>query len=321
MSGNTFSMGTSFNTSSAPSAAAPGATAADSGPVVKDSDTANFMKDVIEVSRSVPVIVDFWAPWCGPCKQLGPALEKVVQETGGKVRMVKINVDTNQQLAQQMRIQSIPAVYAFADGQPVDGFMGALPESDLRKFVEKLVKGHGGLAEQLNQLFEDAEAAMASEAWDQALAMYGAALQAAPEEPRAIAGHIKCLIGMGEVAEARAVADSLPQPLLADAAISSALAALEVAETPVDNEEINRLRGAIEADAKNHQARLDLAIALNAAGQREEALDHVLFIIEADRAWNDDAARKQLLTFFEAWGPADPLTVTGRRRLSSILFA
>ena len=321
MSGNTFSMGTSFSTSSASTAAAPQSAAANGEPVVKDSDTANFMKDVIEASRSTPVIVDFWAPWCGPCKQLGPALEKVVQDAGGKVRMVKINVDSNQQLAQQMRIQSIPAVYAFADGQPVDGFMGALPESELRKFVDKLVKGHGGLAEQLNQLFEDAEAAMAAEAWDQALAMYGAALQAAPDEPRAIAGHIKALIGMGEIAEARAVADSLPPQIRSDAAISSALAALEVAETPVDNEEINRLRAAIEADPDDHQARLDLAIALNAAGHREEALDHVLCIIAADRAWNDEAARKQLLTFFEAWGPADSLTVAGRRRLSSILFA
>lgn len=321
MSGNTFSMGTSFSTSSASSADGAATAPAGSGPIIKDSDTANFMNDVIEASRSTPVIVDFWAPWCGPCKQLGPALEKVVQEAGGKVRMVKINVDTNQQLAQQMRIQSIPAVYAFAEGQPVDGFMGALPESELRKFVDKLVKGHGGLAEQLNQLFEDAEAAMAAEAWEQALAMYGAALQAAPEEPRAIAGQIKALIGMGELAEAREVANSLPQQLNADAAISSALAALEVAETPVDNEEINRLRSAIETDAKDHQSRLDLAIAQNAAGEREEALDHVLKIIETDRAWNDEAARKQLLLFFEAWGQADPLTASGRRRLSSILFA
>jgi putative thioredoxin len=321
MSGNTFSMGTSFSTSSPSSADGAATASAGSGPIIKDSDTANFMNDVIEASRSTPVIVDFWAPWCGPCKQLGPALEKVVQEAGGKVRMVKINVDTNQQLAQQMRIQSIPAVYAFAEGQPVDGFTGALPESELRKFVDKLVKGHGGLAEQLNQLFEDAEAAMAAEAWEQALAMYGAALQAAPEEPRAIAGQIKALIGMGELAEAREVANSLPQQLHADAAISSALAALEVAETPVDNEEISRLRSAIETDAKDHQSRLDLAIALNAAGEREEALDHVLKIIESDRAWNDEAARKQLLLFFEAWGPADPLTASGRRRLSSILFA
>ena len=321
MSGNTFSMGTSFSTSSASSADSAVPAPAGAGPIVKDSDTANFMKDVIEASRSAPVIADFWAPWCGPCKQLGPALEKVVQETGGKVRMVKINVDTNQQLAQQMRIQSIPAVYAFADGQPVDGFMGALPESELRKFVDKLVKGHGGLAEQLNQLFDDAEAAMAAEAWDQALAMYGAALQAAPDEPRAIAGQIKCLIGLGEVEAAREIADELPQTLQSDAAISGALAALEVAETPVDNEEVNRLRSALETDAKDHQSRLDLAIALNAAGQREEALDHVLKIIEMDRAWNDEAARKQLLTFFEAWGPTDPLTVAGRRRLSSILFA
>ncbi|MEE4236060.1 MAG: thioredoxin [Anderseniella sp.] len=316
MSDNSFSMGTSFNTS-----AGTAPTNGSGGAVVKESDTAHFMADVIEASRSVPVIVDFWAPWCGPCKQLGPVLEKIVQEAGGKVRMVKINIDNNQQLAQQMRIQSIPAVYAFAEGQPVDGFMGALPESELRKFVDKLVKGHGGLADQLNELFDQAEEAMASGAWDQALAMYGAALQAAPDEARAIAGQIKCLIGLGELGEARQLADSLPQELRADAAISGALAALQVAETPVDNEEIGRLRMAVEADGGDHQSRLDLAVALNAAGQREEALDQVLAIIEKDRAWNDEAARKQLLTFFEAWGPTDSLTVAGRRRLSSILFA
>ncbi|MDX1717827.1 MAG: thioredoxin [Anderseniella sp.] len=328
MSDNTFSMGTSFNTSGSMEQQAatpqglPSAPAqAPAGPVIKESDTASFMADVIETSRSVPVIVDFWAPWCGPCKQLGPALEKVVQEAGGKVRMVKINVDTNQQLAQQMRIQSIPAVFAFADGQPVDGFMGALPESELKSFVDKLVKGHGGLAAQLDELFQQADEAIQNEAWEQAMAMFGAAMQAAPEDPRAIAGQIKCLIGMEQLEEARAVADALPENLKQMAEISGALAALEVAETPVDNAEINKLREAVERDGKDHASRLDLAIALNAAGQREEALDQVLAIIEADRAWNDEAARKQLLTFFEAWGPMDELTVAGRRRLSSILFA
>jgi putative thioredoxin len=328
MSDNTFSMGTSFNTSGSmqPQAASPQGLAASpaqapAGPVIKESDTASFMADVIETSRSVPVIVDFWAPWCGPCKQLGPALEKVVQEAGGKVRMVKINVDTNQQLAQQMRIQSIPAVFAFADGQPVDGFMGALPESELKSFVDKLVKGHGGLAAQLDELFQQADEAIQNEQWEQAMAMFGAAMQAAPEDPRAIAGQIKCLTGMEQLEEARAIADALPDNLKQVSEISGALAALEVAETPVDNTEISNLREAVERDGKDHASRLDLAIALNAAGQREEALDQVLAIIEADRAWNDEAARKQLLTFFEAWGPMDELTVAGRRRLSSILFA
>lgn len=326
MSDNTFSMGTSFNTTgpgeqSTQPLARGRPQQADHGQLIKDSDTASFMADVIEASRSVPVIVDFWAPWCGPCKQLGPALERAVQAAGGKVRMVKINVDTNQQLAQQMRIQSIPAVFAFADGQPVDGFMGALPESELKKFVDKLVKGHGGLAEQLDELFASADEAMANEAWDQAMAMFDAALQAAPDEPRAIAGQIKCLIGVGQLEDARALVDQLPEALRMQPAVSGALAALEVAETPVDNAEINNLRTAIENNAGDHASRLDLAVALNAAGQREEALDHVLTIIEKERAWNDEAARKQLLTFFEAWGPADPLTVSGRRRLSSILFA
>jgi putative thioredoxin len=329
MSDNTFSMGTSFNTagsmqetSVAPQAGhGPKPQQPLQGPVIKESDTANFMADVIEMSRSVPVIVDFWAPWCGPCKQLGPALEKAVTEAGGKVRMVKINVDANQQLAQQMRIQSIPAVFAFADGQPVDGFMGALPESELKSFVDKLIKGHGGLGAQLDELFLQADEAMQNEAWEQALAMLGAAAQAAPEDPRATAGQIKCLIGMEQLEQARALADSLPDSIRQQAEVSGALAALEVAETPVDNTEIENLRQAVAHDSKDHASRLDLAVALNAAGLRDEALDQVMTIIEADRAWNDEAARKQLLTFFEAWGPTDELTVAGRRRLSSILFA
>jgi putative thioredoxin len=327
MSDNTFSMGTSFNTSGSmqPQAASPQGLAASpaqapAGPVIKESDTASFMADVIETSRSVPVIVDFWAPWCGPCKQLGPALEKAVTEAGGKVRMVKINVDANQQLAQQMRIQSIPAVFAFADGQPVDGFMGALPESELKSFVDKLIKGHGGLGAQLDELFLQADEAMQNEAWEQALAMLGAAA-GRTGRPRATAGQIKCLIGMEQLEQARALADSLPDSLRQQAEVSGALAALEVAETPVDNTEIENLRQAVAHDSKDHASRLDLAVALNAAGLRDEALDQVMTIIEADRAWNDEAARKQLLTFFEAWGPTDELTVAGRRRLSSILFA
>lgn len=327
MSDKSFSMGTSFNTSApAASPAQPAAApmqppAQPAGALIKDSDTANFMADVIETSKSVPVIVDFWAPWCGPCKQLGPALEQVVHEAGGKVRMVKVNVDENQQLAQQMRVQSIPAVFAFANGQPVDGFMGALPESELRKFVDKISQSHGGIAQQLEELLEHADKTLAEENWQEAIAMYGAAIQAAPEEPRAIAGQLRCLIGIGELGEARGFADSLSDDLRAKDIVSSAIAALEIAETPVDNEEVARLRSAIEANAKDHASRLELSIALGAAGQREEALEHVLHIIEADRQWNDEAARKQLLTFFEAWGPMDELTIAGRRRLSSLLFS
>lgn len=319
MTNQTFSMGTSFN-------AGGNAPAADNSPapaaaIIKESDTANFMSDVIEASKSVPVLVDFWAPWCGPCKQLGPLLEKIVTEAGGKVRLVKVDIDANQQLAQQMRIQSIPAVFAFADGQPVDGFMGALPESELRTFIDKIVSSHGGQAEQVEQLLTAAEAALDSEAADQAMAMFQQIVQLEPENGRAIAGMAKAHIALEDLDSARELLSVIPPALANDAHISGAIAALTVAETPVDDGEIARLSEAVAADEKDYQSRLDLAVAQNAAGQEEAALDNLMWLIEKDRAWNDDAARKQLLLFFEAWGPTHELTLSGRRRLSSILFA
>ena len=318
MTNQTFSMGTSFNAGGT-------ATVAQNTPsasqIVKDSDTANFMSDVIEASKTVPVLVDFWAPWCGPCKQLGPLLEKIVTEAGGKIRMVKVDIDANQQLAQQMRIQSIPAVFAFADGQPVDGFMGALPESELRTFIDKIISSHGGQAEQIEQLLTAAEAALDSEAADQAMAMFEQVLQLEPENGRAIAGMAKACIAAGDLDGARELLAVIPPSLVNDAHVSGALAALTVAETPVDDGEIARLREAVAANEADYQSRLDLSIALNAAGQEEAALDNLMWLIEKDRAWNDDAARKQLLLFFEAWGPTHELTLSGRRRLSSILFA
>ncbi len=318
MTNQTFSMGTSFNTSGTADAPETGAPAAQ---LIKDSNTASFMSDVIEASKSVPVLVDFWAPWCGPCKQLGPLLEKIVSEAGGKIRLVKVDIDKNQQLAQQMRIQSIPAVFAFADGQPVDGFMGALPESELRTFVDKIVSSHGGQAEQVEQLLDAAETAMETDAVEQAVAMFAQVLQLEPENGRAIAGMAKAHIALDDLDGARELLSVIPPALANDAHISGAIAALTVAETPVDDGEISRLNEAVAADETDYQSRLDLSVALNAAGQEEAALDNLMWLIEKDRSWNEDAARKQLLVFFEAWGPTHELTLSGRRRLSSILFA
>ncbi len=318
MTNQTFSMGTSFNTSGTAAAPETGASAAE---MIKESDTANFMSDVIEASKSVPVLVDFWAPWCGPCKQLGPLLEKIVTGAGGKIRLVKVDIDKNQQLAQQMRIQSIPAVFAFADGQPVDGFMGALPESELRAFVDKIVSGHGGQAEQVEQLLQAAETAMETDAVDQAIAMFAQVLQLESENGRAIAGMAKAHIALDDIDSARELLSVIPPALVNDPHISGAIAALTVAETPVDDSEISRLSEAVATDETDYQSRLDLSVALNAAGQEEAALDNLMWLIEKDRSWNDDAARKQLLMFFEAWGPTHELTLSGRRRLSSILFA
>jgi len=304
----------SMGTSSTMSAPQP-----EPGDLVKESSTRTFMADVIEASRQVPVIVDFWAPWCGPCKQLGPALEKAVAEARGAVRMVKINVDENQQLAAQMRIQSIPAVFAFVDGQPVDGFMGALPEAELKKFVDRLSKSGGG--PQIEDVLAEADAALAAGEIELAARAYADVLGFDRENARAIAGLARSQIASGEL-EAADMTLGLAQGALAnDQAIVGARAALDLAANPVDLSEINRLSAALAADPVDLQARFDLAVALNGAGKRDEALDHLLDIVKRKRDWNDEAARKQLVKFFEAWGPKDELTIAGRKRLSSILFA
>jgi putative thioredoxin len=287
--------------------------------LIKDSDTRNFMADVIDASRQVPVLVDFWAPWCGPCKQLTPALEKLVREAKGAVRLVKINVDENQQLAAQMRIQSIPAVFAFVNGQPVDGFMGALAEAELKKFVSRLTGADIGA--EIEAILTEADTALAARNYKVAGQIYGDILGADRENLRAIAGLARAQIGTGDLDGARATLALVPPAKASDPAISSARAALELALTPVDTGEIARLSRAVEQNPADHQARHDLAVALNAAGRRDEALDHLLSIVRKQRDWNDDAARKQLVKFFEAWGPKDELTVAGRKRLSSILFS
>jgi putative thioredoxin len=288
--------------------------------LVKDVSTATFVADVIETSKRLPVVVDFWAPWCGPCRQLGPALEKVVRETKGQVQLVKVNVDENQALAAQMRIQSIPAVFAFANGQPVDGFMGALPESEIRSFVQRLIGSDGGGAE-IEAALKEADACRQARDYPRAATIYAAVLQADRENIAAIAGLARCQVESGDLEGAKATLALVPPAKSNDPAILSARASLEVAEHPVDLSEIDRMTGAVQADPDNHQARLDLAMALNAAGRREEALEQLLASLERQRDWDEGAARKQLIKLFEAWGPKDPLTLSGRRRLSSILFS
>jgi putative thioredoxin len=292
---------------------------AGAGDLIKDASTATFVADVIETSRQMPVIVDFWAPWCGPCKQLGPALEKVVREARGRVRLVKVNVDENQALAGQMRIQSIPAVFAFANGQPVDGFMGALPESELRTFVQRLVGGEGG--GEIEAALAEAGASLEAKDYPRAAQIYATILQADRENIAAIAGLARCQVDSGDLDGAKATLALVPPAKSNDPAIESVRAALELAEHPVDLGEIDRLNRTLEAKPHDHQARIDLAMALNAAGRREEAVEQLLASIKRDREWGDGAARKQLIKLFEAWGPKDPLTLSGRRQLSAILFS
>ena len=288
--------------------------------LIKESNTQNFMRDVIDPSRQQPVIVDFWAPWCGPCKQLGPALEKVVKQANGKVRMVKINIDENPQLAQQMRIQSIPAVYAFVNGQPVDGFMGALPESQLKQFVDRL-GGQGSMAEEIEAALTDARAAFDAGDLPTAAQIFAQVLQADRENIGAIAGLVRCQIAAGDLENAQATLALVPPAKANDPEILSITAQLELALNPVDLSEIGQLKTRIERDSDDFQARLDLAVLLNGAGERAEATDQLIYVIRKLRSWNDEAARKQLVKLFEAWGPKDEFTLAGRRKLSSVLFS
>ena len=301
-----------------------GGPAANSGGFVKDSNTRAFMADVIEASRHVPVLVDFWAPWCGPCKQLGPALEKLVNAEGGKIRMVKINVDENQELAGQMRIQSIPAVFAFVNGQPVDGFMGALPESQLKQFIARLLAAGPGGAAQADELKAMLEAAAeAAKAGDLGMAaeLYATVLNADRENVEAIAGLAMARLHLGDAAGAKATLAVCPPAKQNDPRMAQVRAALELAAKPADTDTLFKLAEAVALNPADHQSRLDLAIALNQAGKREEAIEHLITIVKKERAWNDEAARKQLVQFFEAWGPKDEMTLLGRRKLSAVLFS
>ena len=288
--------------------------------LVKDGETASFAADVIEPSRETPVIVDFWAPWCGPCKTLGPAIEKAVRGARGAVRLVKINVDQNQQLAAQLRIQSLPTVYAFRDGKPVDGFVGALPESQIAAFIERV---GGAAANPAETMLADADAALAAGDAASAGNLYSQALRAEPANAAAASGLVRALLDSGDTESARRVFDSLDEDMAKSGALDGARAALSLAEQTAgaDGGEIESLRTRVAADESDHQARFDLALALFGAGDRKGAIAALLHIVGRARDWNDDAARKQLLTFFDAIGAADPLVMDGRRRLSSLLFS
>lgn len=303
---------------------APGAAAGAPDPV-KDGDQRSFMADVVEASRQVPVLVDFWATWCGPCKTLTPTLEKVVRAAGGRVRLVKIDIDQNRALVQQLTqlglpLQSVPTVAAFWQGQIADLFQGALPESEVKRFVEGLLKVAGGQMPAADLL---AEAKAAAEAGDHqgALQLFGALVQEDQENAEAWAGVARSLMALGEEGQALQVLESVPAKLKEHAEIASVRSALELAaEGRRAREKFGEFEQRLAADPDDHAARIDLAVALNAAGERAAAADALLEAIKRDRAWNEEAARKQLLKFFEAWGLTDPATLAARRKLSSLLF-
>lgn len=303
----------------APTAAPKPSQARDTGPLIMDTTTQGFMQDVIEASKTTTILVDFWAPWCGPCKQLTPILEKAVTEAKGRVKLVKLNIDDHPAIPGQMGIQSVPAVVAFKDGRPVDGFMGAQPESQIKAFIDK--NGSEPAADPLEEACAQASGLLDDGQPGEALQIFGAILQQDPDFVPAMVGLGNCFLALEEYERARGVLDAMPEEALGEQEAQAFKASLELAEQSADLGDLADLQAKLDANPDDTQARFDLAIALNGKNKRIEAVDHLIAIIKSDREWNDDGARKQLLQFFESWGVMDPASVDGRRKLSSVLFS
>ncbi|AXI53183.1 thioredoxin [Sulfitobacter sp. JL08] len=299
-----------------------GAPAADAN-LIKDGTEATFMADVVDASAETPVIVDFWAPWCGPCKTLGPMLENAVRAAKGAVKMVKVNVDEAQAIAGQLQIQSIPTVYAFYKGQPVDGFQGAVPESEIKAFVDRVIKAGGGEApgDSLNDAVDAAEEMLAEGAATDAAQTFAAVLGEDPNHAGAYSGMVRAHIAMDDLDQAEAILNGAPAAISKSPELEAAHAQLELARQAASAGPVDDLKAAVEASPDDHQARFDLALALHAAGDVQGAVDALLEIFRRDREWNDSAAKTQLFTIFDALKPNDPVVLNGRRKLSSMIFA